>query len=366
LGLKQQWGYSLQIFSNTTFNLFSTILMSIMLEAMPFLLFGTFLSSLIEVFVSEEFFEKHIPKNTHLSLILASLIGLAFPVCECAIIPVAARLLKKGVPLHFAVTFVLAVPIINIPVILSTYYAFSAQPHIVFLRLGCGFVIAYVIGFLASLIRRPGDVLLKTTVQGNRGRCTGRCEDGHGHDHEHKRSGDTDIGGTPAEERSAVAGKTARTGLLPPGNAIGTLSRYRGIALGKISAVLDHTVNEFFETGKFLFLGALVTSVFQSLVPRSILAGIGGNAVLSTVVMVFFAYILSVCSQTDAFIARSFLGSFPQGSLVGFMVVGAMIDLKNTAMLAGVIRKKYIALFMGAVCSLGLIAAVAINILLRM
>jgi uncharacterized membrane protein YraQ (UPF0718 family) len=322
---------------DSAFQLVATVFVSIALEAVPFLLMGTFLSSLIEVFIPESGFAKIIPANRFAALLLAAAIGLVFPVCECAVIPVAARLLKKGVPLHFATVFVLAVPTVNIPVIISTWYAFSGRPEIVLLRVGCSLLIALAIGLLVSLLRVP-DAVLAADASGDR----------------HGENASKPPGGTngPAVPSCSQA---------HDGPYVNRGSSDNRATARKIMSVLDHTTNEFFGTGKYLLLGALVAALFQSAVPRSALAALGGNNVLSTAVMAFFAYVLSVCSQTDAFIARSFQAQFPVGAVLAFMVVGAMIDLKNTIMLARVVKKRYLAALIALVCLGGLAASVVVN-----
>jgi uncharacterized protein len=297
------------------FNLFSTIFTSIILEAFPFLLLGTFLSSIIEVFTTEDFFKKIIPKNKYLSLLLASVTGLVFPVCECAIVPIAGRLLKKGVPLYFTITFMLSVPIVNITVMLSTYYAFSTHLHLLFLRIGLGIIIPIIIGFLISFIKKPEDLILnkKEIIA-----CA--CGIDHGHDHGFDHLCDH------AEYQKKSTGITA-----------------------KLFKIIEHTVEEFFETGKYFIVGALITSLFQSVVPRSMLVGISSNVFLSILIMMIFAFLLSVCSQTDAFIARSFLGQFTQGSVLAFVVFGAMLDLKNAMMFKSVFKTKFIYFLIGLI-----------------
>ena len=58
---------------------FTLILWSILFEALPFVLLGTIISSLIQVYVSEQTIIKILPRNNFLRLITASLIGLIFP-----------------------------------------------------------------------------------------------------------------------------------------------------------------------------------------------------------------------------------------------------------------------------------------------
>ncbi len=58
---------------------FTLILWSILLEALPFVLLGILISSLIQVFVTEDMILKIMPRNKVLRLWPPRLIGLIFP-----------------------------------------------------------------------------------------------------------------------------------------------------------------------------------------------------------------------------------------------------------------------------------------------
>ena len=135
-------------------NDFSTIFLSIIFEGIPFILIGALVSSIIQIFVSEEAIAKIIPKNKFVGVLIASLVGLVFPVCECAIVPITRRLIKKGVPLSIAVTFMLSVPIMNPVVLLSTHYAFMGMSYMVIARAMFGMIGAITIGVLIGILHK--------------------------------------------------------------------------------------------------------------------------------------------------------------------------------------------------------------------
>ena len=79
--------------------------------------------------------------------------------CECGIVPVMRRLLRKGLPLGTCVAYMMAGPIINLVVIASTIAAF--EPHglatyMTCLRVGLGFLVAFVTGLLVERLYRKG------------------------------------------------------------------------------------------------------------------------------------------------------------------------------------------------------------------
>lgn len=92
-------------------------------------------------------------------------------------------------------------------------------------------------------------------------------------------------------------------------------------------------VDEFFEMMGTLALGAGIAALIQVFVPRSFLTDLGGTAVLAIGVMILLAFIVSLCSNVDAFFALSFAGTFPASSLLAFMVFGPMIDIRAISLM---------------------------------
>jgi uncharacterized protein len=267
----------------------NTIFLSIILEAIPFILLGVFVSAIIQTFVSENAIQKVLPRNPYLAVIPAALLGIIFPICECAIVPVVRRLIKKGMPSHVGVVFMLSAPILNPVVYASTYFAFKSTPYIANARMVVGFISSIIIGLI--IYRRfKGENILKTV------------NDGQHNNHQHPHH--------------------------PNGN--------------KLLETLYHASDELFDTGKYLFIGAFLASLFQAFLDRNILLSIGSSTSLSPVIMMGFAYVLSVCSSADAFVASSFGSTFTEGSILAFLVFGPMIDIKNTLMLFGYFKKRFV------------------------
>jgi len=110
------------------------IAVSIVLEAAPFLLLGSLLSAAIERYVDTERIGRRIPKGPLGRMAVGLLGGMLMPICECGSVPLARRLLGKGVPPLTAVTYMLAAPVINPVVLLSTYVAFGGNMKMVLSR----------------------------------------------------------------------------------------------------------------------------------------------------------------------------------------------------------------------------------------
>lgn len=61
--------------------------------------------------------------------------------------------------------------------------------------------------------------------------------------------------------------------------------------------------------------------------------------------MMAFAYVLSLCSEADAFVAASFANTFTTSSIIAFLVYGPMIDLKSTIMLLAFFKTRFMLVF---------------------
>jgi uncharacterized membrane protein YraQ (UPF0718 family) len=282
----------------------ATLFLSIVVEALPFLLLGVFVSALIEVFVSKDLITSLLPKNPLLALPVAGLAGIVFPVCECGIVPITRRLHGKGVPLGPAITFMLAAPIVNPIVALSTRYAFGSTVNMVALRLGFGFLAATLIGLVIHL-----------TVKKN------ILKDSPGHHHHHHSHG------------------------------------------SKLSQVVGAACGEFFGMSRFLLLGALLAASVQAVVSRPLLLAIGQGRVGSVAAMMTFGYLISLCSEADAFVASTFTGTFTTGSLLAFLLYGPMTDVKNTLMMFAAFKSKFVLWLLVLITVVILTIGVSVNLL---
>lgn len=274
---------------------FQMVFISILLQTFPFMLVGVFISSIIQVFLSKETMIKFFPKKHGLGFVTAMFGGLLLPVCECAVVPMTAGLVKKGVALPVAITFMLAAPIVNPIVILSTLYAFPGHPEITIYRIYFGLVIALAVGIILTVFPETKPVLLEQTHLST-------CDCAYCN---------TDFG----QEKSFWR---------------------------KLQLMFLHAGEEFFSAGKFLVLGAILTSLIQTVVSKDIFLQLWGKDGLALGVMMATAFFFSVCSTSDAFIARSFWNSFSTSSVMGFLVFGPMMDIKNLFMLFSGFRKPFV------------------------
>jgi uncharacterized membrane protein YraQ (UPF0718 family) len=295
---------------------FTTIFLGIFIEAAPFLLLGTLASGIVEVYVNKDDLTRLIPRDPIRGAIAGAVMGVFFPVCECGVVPLTRKLFTKGLPLSVGVAFLLAAPVFNPIVIASTIAAFGVG-KILYLRLGLTLLIAVLTGLVFSAQRHPEQLLVATAWPPVGG------------------------GSDAAIESPAVHRPGLRDG---------------------IPQVLAVAVDEFFEMGRYLILGALLAALMQVIVPRSALLAVSAGPVISVLALIALAVILSVCSTVDAFIALAFAGTFTTGAITAFLVFGPMVDIKSTLMYLGVFKRRAVVYLILLPLVMTILASVFINL----
>jgi len=264
-----------------------TLALSVLIEALPFVLLGVVLSIAVQVWVPQGVIERILPRAGWARRAVLSLVGMFVPVCECGNVPFARGLMMRGVGPADTLAFLVAAPIVNPIVIITTHQAFGFDDGILVARIIGGYLIANLVGWLYS--RHPDPQAMLTE------RFSRACEIA-AHDH------------------------SART------------KRSLAQFVVELRAVMPALV-----------IGSALAGAVQVLVPRSVLVAIGSNPVLSIVAMVLLAITVAICSNVDAFFALSFAATFSPGSLVAFLLVGPVVDLKMMALLRTTFTTRVIA-----------------------
>lgn len=262
---------------------------SLLIQALPFVMLGALAAAIVEVFIPISSLEKLRRLPRPLQLPAAALAGLAFPICECGSVPVARRLALRGLLPSAAVTFMLAAPVINPIVIASTFVAYRGRASMWTMvggRFLLGLVVAIAVGWVIG--DRSKDQLLKPNPD---------------EVHEH-----------PIELGRPEA-------------------RWRRFFV--------HLGNDFLFMGRFLIFGATIAAAIQTFFPASVLERLGGVPVVSIVLMMALAAALSLCSESDAFVAASFVQFGPSAQLA-FLVFGPMVDVKLLALYGGTFRRGFV------------------------
>jgi uncharacterized protein len=302
------------------FNSAFTLFLSLLVEAIPFLLLGVLLSGLLLFFVDEKKLVSLAPENPALGAFAGSCLGFLLPVCECGNVPVARRLITQGVPLPVAIGFLLAAPVINPIVIWSTWIAFRDQPEILVLRILFSLAIATIIGWVFGR-QENVKALLQPAIAMSMMKPLPKGDDRPSL----LRSGNFVIGEKRSFEQQLAE------------------SQDKKLSWGdRWKLLLENTLQELRELGGILVLGSALAAIIQTFTPRELILGLGQGSVSSILAMMLLAGTISICSTVDAFFALSFAGAFTSGSLLAFLVFGPMLDLKGIGLLLSVFKPKAI------------------------
>ncbi|KST65320.1 permease [Mastigocoleus testarum] len=317
-----------------------TLFLSLLVEAIPFLLLGVLLSSLLLFFVDERKLAEKLPKNPLLGAFVGSLVGFLFPVCECGNVPVARRLIMQGAPTPVAIGFLLAAPTINPIVIWATWTAFRDQPEIVVLRVILSLLIATIIGFVFSFQKDLKPIVqpaLARYLKYNPPQQFARKDTSK--ETSEKQQGVTSTLLQPGTY--ILGGKSGGTIPMDSVNVgVNVAQSPKAIRAQKWQQVIDNTIQEFRELGAVLILGSAIAAAIQVLAPRSLILSLGSGPITSIVTMLILATVVSICSTVDSFFALSFASTFTTGSLLAFLVFGPMIDLKGIGLMLSIFKPR--------------------------
>lgn len=278
------------------FNLsdFSFAFLSILLEGLPFLLLGTMISGVIDQFLPARLMTRLLPRNPYVGALVSGLLGILFPMCECGVVPIIRRLMAKGLPVSNAITYMLAAPIVNPIVAISTYAAFRGQSplEVTLLRLGLGYAVAVAVGMVVHNL--PLHRVLRRNVI-------------------------AEIAQPQSLSAHAAAG---------------------GIG-GRLWGALHVCVGDFLGMTVYFVFGAAAAALFNTAVNQDFIVPLAMNDWLATGSLMTLAATLCLCSTTDAFIAATF-SMFPVVAKLAFLVFGPMVDLKLIFLYSSVFKKRFV------------------------
>ncbi|MFE9206391.1 permease [Micromonospora sp. NPDC007230] len=273
-----------------------TVFVSVLVQAVPFLVFGVVLSAVIAVFVPRSFWARALPRHPALAVPVAGVAGVVLPGCECGSVPIAGSLIRRGVTPAAALAFLLAAPAINPIVLTATAVAFPRNPEMVAARGGASLVVALLMGWLWLRLGRTEWIRLP--------------------------------------HRAHLDG------------------------LPRMAAFWAACRHDIIHAGGFLVVGAMAAATINVAVPQQFLHDLAARPVLSVLALAALAVLLSICSEADAFVAAS-LSQFSLTARLAFLVVGPMVDLKLVSMQAGMFGRRFAARFAPATFALAVLVAAA-------
>jgi uncharacterized membrane protein YraQ (UPF0718 family) len=238
-------------------------------------------------------------RRRHLAITMSGFLGLVNPMCDCGVIVVMRRLLGKGLPLSCCITYILAGPIINVLVMATTFQAFARWNNagnwvMMGLRIGLGFVVAVVTGFIVE--------------------------------RQHRRYGDELVSPSLRVRSSLPLIENDDNGSAP--------SLWQ-----RLANISETALHDFTDVIVLLIMGTLFAAAVRSgLTPERIETLSKDQPYLAIAFMIGLAFLITLCSEADAFVAANM--NVQPAAQLGFLVFGPMLDLKLFFMYTRVFRPR--------------------------
>ncbi|MGD8844709.1 MAG: permease [Desulfobacteraceae bacterium] len=338
---------------SSSLNSLAIVFVSIVLEAIPFMMIGSLVGGFIEAFVSRERMATLLPRKGWLTVCIAAGAGLVFPVCECAVVPVVRRLTGKGLPFSAAIAYLLGGPIVNPIVAASTALAYTFDWRIVVLRLSLGYGIAVAIGLLMGRLFTSVEAIKNSGAEFKNNALSCGCHPiSLEHTHHETRSEKSQ----PFPVITNPAGNSMDCGC-------GCSHPVSDGWVDKAGAAFSHAMDDFLAVGHYLVIGAFIAALAQTYIDRSSFLSLTAAPVLSVVLMMALAILLNLCSEADAFIAASFRGLMPIPAQMAFLLTGPMFDLKLLLMYQNVFTRRAIVVLASLILAAVLVIAVGLEML---
>ena len=316
---------------------FAIAFKSILFEGAPFILLGTLLSGFLGVYLPAGAMEKMLPKNKVAAILVSGLLGLILPVCECAVVPVIRRLVAKGLPVSCAFAYMLAAPIVNPITIFSTWNAFpdfetwsTRAEFFTLSRVLLGYLTAIVVGLV--ILRIPLDKVLKPKVLP--AEKENEKEDSH---HDHHQSHDH---GSDCDHKDCDHDHDHN-------HDEHDHHHHGGEGENRIVLSMRAALKDFTDVGVYFTIGVIITALFNvGIAPGAQwLESMEGSVFGQTAAFMALAFLLSLCSTSDAFIAATLAppAAARTAARLAFLVFGPVMDVKLLFLYSTIMKPKFIA-----------------------
>lgn len=275
--------------------------LGILFEGAPYIVLGTIISGFIDAYLPSNAIDRFLPRNRSMAIFMSGLLGAVFPVCECAIVPVIRRLVQKGLPLSCAITYMLSAPIVNPIVALSTFSAFAGNDALFMTisRIGIAYLVTVFFGIVIDRFS-SGKIL-----QGN------------------------------------ILQKIANSPKLSPSEHTEIIKDLPNNNPDRLLIALRSSTRDFLDVGMYFIIGVMITALYRTQIDQGIVDQFAQSDWVGIPSMMILAFVLSLCSTSDAFIAAQML-SFSSAAKLAFLIFGPMMDVKLVFMYSAVFRPKFV------------------------
>lgn len=276
-------------------------------EASPYVLFGTFLAGVIQVFFDKEKVAKYLGQRSFKSVLLAALGGIPLPLCSCGVLPAAMSLRKSGASKGSTLSFLISTPETGVDSIALSFALLD--PIIAVFRPIAAFLTALMAGIIENIFGKPDEVA------------------------------------APISESASSCCLTDKK----------TDSRKTSYSLRWKQSMRAAFIDLLSDISKWFLLGIVIAGTIAYFVPSSVIENYLGEGFLAMLTMLLIGIPLYICASASTPIAATLIakGMSPGVALV-FLLAGPATNIAGILVVGKFLGKRAVVVYLLAisVCSI--------------
>ena len=289
-------------------------LVDIMLEAIPFLALGFFISGILKSFVPNDLIAKHLGAEKWYSPIKGAVLGAPIPLCSCSVIPVAMGLRRGGAGKGSLSSFLISAPETGVDS-LSISYA----------MLGPVIMVARLISAISTAIITAWAIVIGTR--------------------------NIPMPEMPGQEKDCckTTGQSQITG--------GIFNKFYQGQKYSFTTLLN-------DSFKYVMIALIITALIKTVVPQGIFTQYG-DGFLAMLIMVVIGFPMYICASASTPVAVSLLllGISP-GAALTFMLAGPASNIATVGVVSKMMGKTASVIYVLFVCGMSIASGMIFNELL--
>ncbi len=298
-----------------------------------YIIVGLFVAGVLKQLIPDDFVSKQLGKNSTMSVIKATILGIPLPVCSCSVIPLAQSLKKEGASKGSVQSFLISTPITGVDSILATFSFFGLIFTI--FRVVSSVIIAIIVGLIQNFVEEKDEAKeqIKNKQKFNFSANTATLKPN-----------------TPmftAQKQTCSSTKeTTSCGC--------SSSKKRGFSF--VTAISYGYGMLFSDMAKALLIGLLLGAVFTTFIPQEYSKLLFENQILTYFVILAFAMPLYTCATASLPIAAAFmLQGMSAGAAFVFLTAGPATSMVTMSIVYKLLGRTSLIIYTTTIAILSLI-----------
>jgi len=298
----------------------------VLLDAMSlYVMLGLLIAGILKQLIPDDFVSAHLGKNSTMSVIKATILGIPLPVCSCSVIPLAQGLKKEGASKGAIQSFLISAPITGADSILVTYSFFG--PFFTAFRLISSVIIGIIVGLIQNFIEKKEE---ETTTNSF----------------------------VVADDNDSEYVLTKATNCCSEDKSSKTKKKF------SIKAALQYGYGTLFsDMAKALLIGLILGALFTTFIPEEYSKMLFENEILTYFVVLLFAIPLYTCATASLPIAAALMfQGMSAGAVFIFLTAGPATSAVTMSVVYKLLGKTSLIVYVGTIAILSLLFGFAFDL----